>query len=160
MADAVQCFQSTDALFAHWQGHRRLTHRLIEAYPEDELFRFHIGTMRTFGAIVEELLSMAAPMLAGLATGRYDAAPAPTPQARSRAALLARWDEATDAMTRTWPSIPPERFQETVTAFGQYTAPAFELVLYVIDNEIHHRGQAYAYARALGVEVPPFWERG
>jgi uncharacterized damage-inducible protein DinB len=29
----------------------------------------------------------------------------------------------------------------------------------VIDNEIHHRGQAYVYLRALGLDVPPFWER-
>ena len=27
-----------EGLLAHWQGHRRLTRRLIEAYPEDQLF--------------------------------------------------------------------------------------------------------------------------
>jgi uncharacterized damage-inducible protein DinB len=30
----------------------------------------------------------------------------------------------------------------------------------VIDNEIHHRGQGYVYLRALGIEPPPFCERG
>jgi uncharacterized damage-inducible protein DinB len=32
-------------------------------------------------------------------------------------------------------------------------------ILYVVDNEIHHRGQGYVYLCALGVEPPPFWER-
>jgi len=57
------------ALLEHWQGHRRLTRRVIEAFPEDQLFSFSI------------------------------------------------------------------------------------------DNEIHHRGQAYVYLRALGIEPPPFYER-
>jgi uncharacterized damage-inducible protein DinB len=60
-----------DALRQHWQGHRRLTRRVIAAFPDDQLFTF---TM--------------------------------------------------------------------------------------IDNEIHHRGQGYVYLRALGIEPPPFYERG
>ena len=30
----------------------------------------------------------------------------------------------------------------------------------LVDNEIHHRGQGYVYLRELGIEPPPFWERG
>jgi uncharacterized damage-inducible protein DinB len=33
------------------------------------------------------------------------------------------------------------------------------MIQYVIDNEIHHRGQGYVYLRELGIEPPPFWER-
>ncbi|MEJ6979249.1 DinB family protein [Pedobacter sp. P351] len=29
----------------------------------------------------------------------------------------------------------------------------------MIDNEIHHRGQAYVYLRSLGITPPFFWER-
>ena len=36
----------------------------------------------------------------------------------------------------------------------------YGLLLYWIDNEIHHRGQGYVYLRALGIEPPAFWERG
>ena len=49
---------------------------------------------------------------------------------------------------------------ETLNAFGQYTGVLHDLILYVIDNEIHHRGQGYVYLRALGIEPPPFYERG
>jgi uncharacterized damage-inducible protein DinB len=33
------------------------------------------------------------------------------------------------------------------------------LVLYVIDNEVHHRGQGYVYLRALQIEPPAFYDR-
>ena len=33
------------------------------------------------------------------------------------------------------------------------------LLLYVIENEIHHRGQGYVYLRSLGIEPPAFWDR-
>jgi len=59
-----------------------------------------------------------------------------------------------------WPKIPAAHFADTVTAFGSYTGKLHDLFLYVIDNEIHHRGQGYVYLRALGIEPPPFYERG
>ena len=43
--------------------------------------------------------------------------------------------------------------------FGQYPGVLHDLILYVIDNEIHHRGQGYVYLRALGIEPPPFYDR-
>lgn len=145
------------ALLDHWQGHRRLSRRVLEAFPEDQLFEFSIGEMRTFGDLTKELLAMAAPMARGIATdewGEYSIS-----DEKSKAALLARWDESTEQIEEDWAQIPVERFDETITAFGQFTDTGYKLLLYVIDNEIHHRGQGYVYLRALGVEPPAFWER-
>ncbi|MGZ8379679.1 MAG: DinB family protein [Gemmatirosa sp.] len=146
-----------DALREHWQGHRRLTRRLIVAFPDDQLFTFSVGGMRTFGMLALELLSMAAPMVRGAATSvwetSFDRAAVPKDE------LLRQWDASTQEMDALWPQIPAARFQETMTAFGQYTSPLYDLLLYCIDNEVHHRGQGYVYLRALGVEPPPFWER-
>ena len=148
---------TADALLAHWQGHRRLTRRLIEAYPEDKLFTHSIGGMRTFGALALELLSMGAPMIRGTVSGdwqtSWDRAERP------KAEILRLWDEATTQIDELWAQIPPGRFDETIKAFGQYDGRASDLILYVIDNEIHHRGQGYVYLRSLGVEPPPFYDR-
>ena len=151
-------FITPDALLAHWQGHRRLTRRVIDAYPEDQLFTFSIGGMRTFGELALEIATMGVPMLHGVVSGEWSTSPSRDP--RPKQEILRLWDESTEQLDELWRQIPPERFLETATAFGQYTGVLHDLILYVIDNEIHHRGQGYVYLRALGIAPPPFYERG
>jgi uncharacterized damage-inducible protein DinB len=156
--NATAVFITPEALLAHWQGHRRLTRRVIDAFPDDQLLTFSVGGMRSFGALAEEMLSMAAPMMRGLAGGDWNFS-WERPE-RPKAEILREWDEQTAEIDRLFQSLPAERFQETATAFGQYTDKVHGLISYVVDNEIHHRGQGYVYLRALGIEPPPFWERG
>jgi uncharacterized damage-inducible protein DinB len=146
-----------DALRQHWQGHRRLTRRVIDAFPDDQLFTFTIAGMRPFGAMSLELLTMAVPMVQGIVSNTWDTSQSREP--RPKAEILRQWDESTATIDRLWPQIPPARFRETMTAFGQYPGTVHDLLLYVIDNEIHHRGQGTVYLRALGIEPPPFYER-
>ena len=146
-----------EALLEHWQGHRRLTRRVIDVFPEDKLFTFSVGSMRPFGALALEMLSMAEPMARGIVTGEWDQSITRDPLPKQE--ILRLWDESTAKINTLWSQIPGERFQQTITAFGQYAGRVYDLLLYVIDNEIHHRGQGYVYLRALGVEPPPFYER-
>ena len=155
--ETATAFIPPERLREHWQGHRRLTRRVIEAFPDDHLFTFSLGGMRTFGEMVCELLAMGAPMMQGLATGDWEAFGAGSFTTKEE--LLRHWDESTEEIDEFWASLPKDRLLETVTAFGAYTGPAYGHLLYAIDNEIHHRGQAYVYLRALGVEPPPFYER-
>lgn len=146
-----------EALREHWQGHRRLTRRVIDAFPDDQLFTFSIGGMRPFGALAMEMVTMAEPMVRGVVTGEW--AQSWDREQRPKPELLRMWDESTEKIDELWPQIPAGRFQETITAFGQYEGRVHDLLLYVIDNEIHHRGQGYVYLRALGLEPPPFYRR-
>ena len=154
---APELFMTPAALLSHWQGHRQLTRRVIEAFPDEQFNTFAIGGMRPFGAMAVELLRMAAPTVQGLVDGNWDTGV--SNDTRPRAEVLRLWDEATAQMNDLWPKIPAARFQETLKAFGQFENAAFRIVLYVIDNEVHHRGQAYVYLRALGITPPNFWER-
>lgn len=146
-------------LLEHWQGHRNLTRRVIEAFPEKEFFEFSIGGMRPCAALVQELLAIAVPGLRQLATGETEELNEHLNPGNSKAKLLALWDEATDELNRLWALIPEEKFQQKVVTFGQYEGTVWSSIFYFIDNEIHHRGQAYVYLRALGIEPPHFWER-
>jgi uncharacterized damage-inducible protein DinB len=150
-------FITPDALLAHWQGHRRLTRRVIDAFPDDRLFTFSVGGMRPFGVLAMELVTMAVPMVVGAASGDWTASSSRDP--RPKQEVLRLWDESTEHLNIAWPRIPAQRFRETLTAFGQYTGVLHDLILYVIDNEIHHRGQGYVYLRAQGIAPPPFYER-
>jgi uncharacterized damage-inducible protein DinB len=146
-----------EALLEHWQGHRRVTRRVIDAFPEDKLFTFSIGGMRPFGVLALEILTMGAPMVRGVVSGTWDTSS--SRDALPKTGLLEQWDAATEEINRLWKEIPAERFGETLTAFGQFTDKTYNLLLYVIDNEIHHRGQGYVYLRALGITPPPFYDR-
>lgn len=150
-------FTQPEAVLTHWQGHRRLTRRLIEAYPEDQLFTFSLGGMRPFGLLAQEMLATTVPMVKGVVTGDWTYHEDKT--SRSKADLLRLWDEATVALNEYWAQIRPEQFPQHIVAFGQYPGATSDLLLYVIDNEIHHRGQGYVYLRALGIEPPPFYDR-
>ena len=147
-----------DQLLNHWLGHRRVTRRVIEAFPDDEAFTtFSVGGMRPFAALVNEFLSMAVPTLTGVVSGEWTGERKVPPATRAEA--LERWDADTARIRELWPQIPEGRLQETATAFGQWTMRVGDLLFYVIDNEIHHRGQGYVYLRALGVEPPAFPDR-
>jgi len=153
----MDTFIAPSALLSHWQAHRRLTRRVIEAFPEDQLFTFSIGGMRTFGDLAKEMLGMGAPMVRGVATGAWEAFS--VKEVDTRAELLQKWDESTAEIDALFGQIPAARFGERMTAFGMYEGNVYDLILYVIDNEIHHRGQGYVYLRALGIEPPPFFLR-
>ncbi|KAA8483679.1 putative damage-inducible protein DinB [Arcticibacter tournemirensis] len=150
---------SAEALLAHWQGHRTLTRRVIEAFPEKELFEFSIGGMRPFSKIVMELLGIAGPGLKEIVSGQSSPLNESFDNITTKAQLLEKWDEENAVVNEYFPQITPERFHETFNLFGMYEAPVIYSIQYFIDNEIHHRGQGYVYLRALGVEPPPFWER-
>lgn len=148
------------ALLEHWQGHRRLTRRMIEAYPADKFFSYSVADMRPFAGLAMEMIRLAAVGMKGLHTRdwsvaddyrKYTEAAMPS----KKEDILQLWDEVTEQINRFW----PDDFEEIHLAFGQYEAPVYGIILYWIDNEIHHRGQAYVYMRSLGIEPPPFWER-
>ena len=148
---------TADALVKTWQGHRRLTRRTIEAFPEDKLFQFSVGGMRPFAEMAWEFIRMAVPIVDGVSTGKWEEFKAEKPG--SKAELLRLWDEQTTELNKKFAKIPPHRFNEVDKAFGQWENPGVVTIQYAIDNEIHHRGQGYVYLRALGIEPPPFWER-
>lgn len=150
-------FMTPDALLSHWQAHRRLTRRVIEAFPEDQLFTFSVGGMRPFGAMAMEFLGMTIPMVQGVVTDKWESYQGAS--LTTKADILKQWDADTAQLNALWPRIPAAHFADTVTAFGQYTGTLYDLLMYIVDNEVHHRGQGYVYLRALGIEPPPFYDR-
>jgi len=155
---------SPEQLLEHWQGHRRLTRKLIEIFPEDKFFDYSIGGMRTCAGLVKELISLSGLGINGIVTANWDVSDdlrkyteeaIPT----TKKEIICLWDEVTTELEYSWKNIPPSRFQEMDAAFNMYEGSIYWIILYFIDNEIHHRAQAYVYLRSLGIEPPPFWDR-
>ena len=150
---------TSNELLEHWQGHRRLTRRLIEAFPEKEFFEYSIGGMRPFAGMVQELLGIAVPGIREIVGGNVAELNEHIEKATSKANILALWDEATVEINNYWFLIPEEKFHEKILTFGKYEGTVWSSIFYFIDNEIHHRAQGYVFLRSLGIEPPPFWER-
>lgn len=155
---------SRDQMLKHWQGHRNLTRRTIEAFPDDKLFTHTIGGMRPFSELAMEMIKMAAPGIKGIATGEwgefgdFDVDGLST-SPKNKDELLNLWDWSTEQINHWWTEIPEGRLQEKDVAFGQWEGKTWWHLFYFLDNEIHHRGQGYVYLRSLGIEPPLFWER-
>jgi len=149
---------SKEELLNHWLGHRNLTRKAIEAFPEKDLFEFSIGGMRPFADMVKELLAIAVPGLRGIVSDTsegYDH----NLSLHTKADLLAQWDQDTPVLIELYNQISPTRFHENFNLFGEYEFPVIQNIQYFIDNEIHHRAQGFVYLRALGIEPPFFWDR-
>lgn len=163
-AQATTTIITSKQLLEHWQAHRRLTRKVIEAFPEEKLFTYSVGAMRPFSDLVIEMLDMAVPGIAGVVTGHWQTINEMShvngvSKPASKAELLEQWDETTEKLNILWHQIPESRFQEKDVAFGLYEGTVYSFVFYFIDNEIHHRGQGYVYLRSLGIEPPAFWDR-
>lgn len=153
-----------ETLLHHWHGHRNVTRRIIEAFPEDQLFNYSIGGMRSFAEMVKEIVGISAAGVRGVATGEWTAVSeldyhSGKSLASSKKELLAQWDEVTTTINTFWVQIPAQRFGEVINAFNQWEGEAYGIMMYWIDNEIHHRAQGYVYLRSLGIEPPAFWDR-
>lgn len=150
---------SLPGFLAHWQGHRRLTRRVIEAFPESHLFTFSAAPpMRPFGVMAWEIHQVSELTLNGLLTGEWAEPDWWQGTGTDRAELLEQWDALSARLDAEFPKVDPNFFPQTHRLpWGEMTG--WEAAIYNIDNEIHHRGQGYVYLRALGIEPPAFYER-
>jgi uncharacterized damage-inducible protein DinB len=157
-----------DELGHFWErfaAHRRVTLRLIEAFPEAHLFSYRPSAdLRTYGEIANELLweEMLIVRLATQGAGSKGDLEQRRQQRQpeDKAGLLAAFDEAHRASAQLWATMTFERFEasEADPWTGQVASVRSRLEG-LLDHEIHHRGQGYIYVRLLGIEPPDFWQR-
>src|SRR5687767_4425705 len=126
-------------LLQHWQGHRSLTRKVIEVFPEKEFFEYAIGGMRPFAAMVQELLAIGVPGLKEIVGEGAQQLNEHIKEASSKAYILSLWDGATAEINTYWSRLSDERFHETILTFGQYEGTVYSSIFYFIENEIHHR---------------------
>jgi uncharacterized damage-inducible protein DinB len=82
---------------------------------------------------------MTIPIASGLSSGKWEELKTAKPT--TKVEVLSRWDEQTKKLDEIFPNIQEHQFSEMGTAFGQWNMPGVNMILYGVDNEIHHRGQ-------------------
>lgn len=148
-------------LLEMFEGHRRLTVRTIEAFPEAELFTYKPAeTLRPFAEMAKEILDVEKTYVRGMMTGEWRYTPE-YKEVTTKAGLLAACDEVRQYTRQAWSDVTVDLLlkEEVDHLFGEFAQKNVGRLWYALENEIHHRGQGYIYLRMLGIEPPPFWER-
>ncbi len=146
-------------LLRWWTGHRQLTRRVLEAFPDEEFSTFSIGGMRTAADMAHELLQLGGALAHGIATGEWPDEYQSENPITDKTEMLAAWDADLERISRAVPGISDDSFGSEHNAYGLFKSSGINQLLYSIDNEAHHRGQMYVYLRALGIEPPAFYKR-
>ena len=145
-----------EALLTNLKDVRALTRKVIEAFPEKDLFEFKIANLRPFSGMVEEFLMITnyifKETLHEKHTPFYTEGQFPT----TKTEVLALWDKVTEIIDCEWKEVGD--YTQSITIY-RMTFSFSQWILYAIENESHHRGQGYTYLRALGIEPPFCWGR-
>jgi len=150
------------SLLEMMEGNRRLTLRVVEAFPEEKLFHFKPAEpLRPFSEMVVELLEIEEGYVRGIATGEWVLEPEKYKGITTKQALLEACQAVRQRTRELWPKITTERLlaEEVDGFFGNQPQTNLSRLIYALENEIHHRGQGYIYLRILGIEPPPFYVR-
>ncbi|MEJ6979250.1 damage-inducible protein DinB [Pedobacter sp. P351] len=111
---------SQDQLLEHWQGHRRLTRKVIETFPEDKIFSYSIRGMRPFSELIMEMIDLAGGGISGLVSNLWksmnDFGHVSGNLPKTKEEILKQWDNVTTQINALWPQISRERFQEVIMA--------------------------------------------
>ena len=157
--EKINAVVTTEELINHWKGHRSITRKLIEVFPEKEFFEYSIGGMRPASQLIQEMLDVSGGGVREMAGGVAGEIAGHAVKATTKEEMLTVWDENTKELFDNLAKLPADRFHDMIRSFGQYEGTIWGNIFYFLDNEIHHRAQAYVYLRSLGIEPPAFWDR-
>ncbi|HEU4765007.1 MAG TPA: DinB family protein [Candidatus Eisenbacteria bacterium] len=140
-----------------------ITLRVIDAIPADKIDAHPIPNMRTPKELVvhmaETMRGCSTGAIQGKITNFEEHEPAKVAAITTKDAMVAAmrsaWNEA-DAAVKSMTESQATAKVETPWGFNPWGWLCIQIIF---DEHLHHRGQLYAYARALGVpEVPFMWD--
>ena len=144
-----------DLLYTNFQDVRALTRDVIETFPEKDLFEFSIANLRPFSAMVEEFVMLVDGVFGKILKDKHQKIIENTfPNNKSE--ILSIWDKTSKIINKEWGEITD--YSQELTLY-QNTFSFTQWILYLIENETHHRGQGYTYLRTLHIAPPLFWDR-
>ena len=145
-----------EALLTNFKDARTLTRKVIEVFPEKDLFEFSIANLRPFSRMVEEFLMITNYIFTEILHEKHTSFCNEGQFPTTKEGILALWDKATEIIDNEWKEISD--YTQPLTIY-QMTFSFTQWILYAIENETHHRGQGYTYLRTLQIDPPYFWGR-
>ena len=152
------------AFEAQWDQMRQkigIAIRAVEKLPEDQLDAHPIPKMRSPKELVYHQFATLREIVEGLARGEVrDTNDADASKIRTKAELVKFCNDCWAAANRAAKTVTDEKLHATVKTPWGRDLPGFAVASVFSDEFLHHRGQLYAYLRALGADVPMMWDFG
>lgn len=151
--------QVIKGMWGHFRTVHGVTLRAIALIPKDKLDSHPIAGMRTPRELVIHTYVYCGAIPQAVLKGDLTAEDGkePTDTVKTLDDLLnyarSQFKKADEAVSR----MTDAHLQAMVPTFWGPTMPGFALMGVVSDEHLHHRGQLYAYLRAMGVEPPFMW---
>lgn len=151
--------QTLDSMWEQFRLSNGVTLRAVQAIPDDKLGAAPVANMRTTRELVDHIYSYVKAIPQAVVTGEITAADVEPQLGRMQTAqdavAYARecFQEADEAVRQ----ITDEHLAGMVKTHWGPTFPGFMMMTVLYDEHLHHRGQLYAYLRAMGVEPPFIW---
>jgi uncharacterized damage-inducible protein DinB len=137
-----------------------ITLRVIDGIPKEKIDARPIGMMRTPKELVAHMYTTMRTVAEGIAKGTITADERADSGAelRSRDDMLRYARESWKAADRAMQSLTDAQIQAMVKTPWGMDMPGHFCSTIIYDEHLHHRGQLYAFLRALGAEPPFMWD--
>ena len=149
------------ATWDHFRQVHGMTLRVLDLVPADKIDSHQVQNMRTpkqlivhlYGTIVRDITE-------GVVSGAIKAEDDEATLARikTKADLVRFVTESWAAADKAAGAITDAGLQASVKTPWGFDMPGAVCMSVIRDEYFHHRGQLYAYARALGLEPPMMWD--
>jgi len=153
--------QSLVPLWDHMRQVYGISLRVIEAMPADKLDSHPIPKMRTAKELVIHSHGLIKDICEGVVSGKISEEPDEqklSAKIKTRDDLLAYARDCWKAADQAVAKITDANLQAMVDTPWGKSFPGFVGFMIAQDEFLHHRGQLYAYLRALGGEPPMLWD--
>ncbi len=151
--------QALSAMWEQFRGVNGVTLRALERIPEDKLAASPIPNMRSTAELVDHLYGYLRAIPQAVVTGRLtaeDVAPRLDRMA-TRKDMIAFARECFRQADEATAKITDAHLGRKVDTHWGVQFPGAMMMSVLYDEHLHHRGQLYAYLRALGAEPPFIW---
>lgn len=139
-----------------------ITLRAIEAVPADQIDTRPIRDMRTPKELVAHMAETMRACTAGAVRGTIEdfekLEPATCASVKNREDLIRTMASAWNDANASVLSLTEAQAVGTVQTPWGFSPPGWVCIQIIFDEHLHHRGQLYAFLRAMGVEPPFMWD--
>jgi len=137
-----------------------ITFRVIQAVPKDKIDVRPVRDMRTPRELVAHMYETMRGVAAGIVSGQVvtDENADKGNSLKTHAEMLQFASECWKSADKSVKSITDAQATAMVKTPWGMDFPGWMCAQIIFDEHLHHRGQLYAYLRALGIEPPFMWD--